>query len=79
LNTKVAPAINNLIASQKGYSEIWGGLALDWSIMAAPTLTKTDLELGIKGLFYPNNQDEVAPPVTPPVMPYHDDTNPSLV
>lgn len=47
--------------------------------MVAPTLTKTDLEFGIKGLFYPNNHDEIPPPVTAPVMPYHDDTNPSLV
>jgi len=68
-----------LIASQKGCSEIWEGLALDWSVMAAPTLTKTDLEFGIKGLFYPNNHDEVEPPVTAPVMPYHDDSNTSKV
>jgi len=47
--------------------------------MAAPTLTKTDLELGVKGLFYPNNHDEVEPPVTAPVMPYHDDSNTSKV
>jgi len=53
LLTEVSPALNTLIASQKGESEIWDGLSLDWSIVSAPQLSQTLLQLGIKGLFFP--------------------------
>ena len=43
---------------------------LDWSISHVPMINSNNLELGIKGLFFPEKQGEVAPPVTPPVMPY---------
>lgn len=47
---------------------------LDWSMTTAPTINANDLSLGIKGLFFPENEGEVAPPVTPPAMPFKDAT-----
>jgi len=70
LRNSVPPAINKLIASQKGYSNIYNHMDLDWSISSAPKINAQTLEFGIKGLFFPENQGEVAPSVTVPVMPY---------
>ena len=50
---------------------------LDWSIQNSPQVTAGMLEFGIKGLFFPKGKGEVSPPVTAPVMPYHDTTEPA--
>ena len=47
---------------------------LDWSINSAPKINAQNLEFGIKGLFFPESEGEVAPSVTPPVMPFKDTT-----
>jgi hypothetical protein len=71
LRTAVPVAVNKLIASQKGYSNIYNHMDLDWSINSAPKINAQNLEFGIKGLFFPENEGEVNPSgVTPPVMPY---------
>lgn len=75
----VAPAINKLIAEQKGETEIWEGLSLDWSIMSAPEVNSKDLHFGIRGLFFKDGSAAVVPDVTPPIMPYIDSSNPSKV
>jgi len=51
---------------------IYNHMDLDWSIDSVPTINSQQLSLGIKGLFFPENQGEVAPSVTVPKMPFKD-------
>lgn len=71
LNTKLAGELNKLVAEQKGYSNVWNHMDLDWSIPAAPQVDSDDLRFGIKGLLFPESEGEVPPPVTAPIMPYN--------
>ena len=75
--TQVAPALNHLIANEHGETEIYNNMELDWSIQNSPQITQNLLEFGIKGLFFPRGKGEVQPPVTAPVMPYHDSAEPA--
>ena len=82
LQKEVPPALNGLIADQKGETEIYQGLDLDWSIRSAPLIQlvggKELLSFGIKGLFFAEGKGEIEPAgVTAPVMPYHDTTSTS--
>jgi len=52
-------------------------MELDWSIQDSPIIGQNLIEFGIKGLFFPKSKGEVAPPVTAPVMPYHDTSSSS--
>jgi hypothetical protein len=61
------------MADQLGYTEIYKGVSLDWSLQNAPEITDTALEFGIKGLLFNTNQGEIEPSVSPPIMPMHDD------
>ena len=65
------------MAEQQGFTEVYKGLDLDWSLPAAPKITAGQLQVGVKGLLYPKNESEVEPPVSPPEMPQHDDQSPS--
>jgi len=72
LTGSVPPALNDLIAQQKGETMIYNHMDLDWSIDSVPTINSKELSLGIKGLFFPESQGEVAPSVTVPKMPFND-------
>jgi len=74
---QVPPQLNKIVAEQQGFTEVYKGLDLDWSLPAAPKITTSLLQFGIKGLLYPKNESEVEPPVSPPEMPLHDDQSPS--
>jgi len=74
---QVPPQLNKIVAEQQGFTEVYKGLDLDWSLPAAPKITASLLQFGIKGLLYPKNESEVEPPVSPPEMPLHDDQSPS--
>ena len=77
LDTLVAPALNKLVADQKGFTELYRHMDLDWSIKSAPTVDQEQLSFGIKGLLFPEDQGEVEPPTPAPVMPLHDGSNPA--
>jgi len=72
LHRELPKALNGIVAQQKGYSEIYNGLDLDWSIPSTPTVTDKALAFGIKGLFFPKGQAEVEPSVQPPAVPMAD-------
>lgn len=55
LRNSVPPALNKLIAAQKGYTKIYNKMDLDWSISSAPKINAQNLEFGIKGLFFPES------------------------
>ncbi len=61
------------MADQLGYTEIYKGISLDWSLENSPKITDIALEFGIKGLIFNTNQGEIEPSVIPPVMPMHDE------
>jgi hypothetical protein len=65
--------LNKIVADQKGFTEIYKGLDLDWSIQAGPSVDADNLKFGIKGLFFNDGQGEVEPAVSAPAMPLHDD------
>jgi len=71
LNKNLAGELNDLVAEQKGYSNVWNHMDLDWSIPAVPQVNQDDLKFGIKGLLFLENEGEVPPPVTAPIMPYN--------
>ena len=75
LDNNLAGALNDLVAEQKGYSNVWNQMDLDWSIPSVPQVGQDYLEFGIKGLLFPESEGEVAPPVTPPIMPYNSGSN----
>jgi len=76
LQKQVPPALNGLIADQKGETEIYHNMDLDWSIRSPPQIQLLGgndlLSFGIKGLFFAEDKGEVEPGVTAPAMPYHD-------
>lgn len=55
-----------MIAKQKGNTEIYHNLALDWSLPYTPKITAKDFQFGIKGLFFDRLQPEVEPVTKPP-------------
>jgi len=72
LRDSVPPALNSLIADQKGETEIYNNMDLDWSINSQPVINSQTLSFGIKGLFFPEKQGEVEPAVAVPAMPFKD-------
>ena len=74
---QVPPALNKIVAEQHGFTEVYKGLDLDWSLPVAPKITANLLQFGVKGLLYPKNESEVEPAVSPPEMPLHDDQSTS--
>jgi len=72
LHRELPKALNGIVAQPKGYSEIYNGLDLDWSIPSTPTVTDKALAFGIKGLFFPKGQAEVEPSTQPPAVPMAD-------
>ena len=76
LQQQVPPALNGLIADQKGETEVYHNMDLDWSIRSPPQIQLLGgnelLSFGIKGLFFAEDKGEVEPGVTAPAMPYHD-------
>jgi len=77
LDTLVAPELNKLIISQNGFTELYHGMDLDWSIASLPNIDSKYASGGIKGLLFPEDEGEVEPPVAAPVMPLHDDKSPA--
>ena len=77
LDQLVAPELNKLISSQHGFTELYHGMDLDWSIASVPKVDQLQLSGGIKGLLFPESKGEVEPPVPAPVMPLHDDKSPA--
>lgn len=61
ISSHLAQELNKLVAAEKGFSELYKGMDLDWSIPKAPVVTNAQLELAMKGLFFPKNQGEVEP------------------
>ena len=78
LASEVPKALNGVVGKQKGYSELYHGMELDWSIPEAPKVTDSDLEFAIKGLFFEKDKGEVEPVVKPPTnMPEFDKSAPA--
>lgn len=75
---EIPTAINALIEEQNGITMLYNNMDLDWSLSGPPIFSaENGVEFGIKGLFVPEGQEEVIPPVTPPPMPYKDASIPS--
>lgn len=66
--------MDQLVADQNGFTEIWNGLDLDWSLQGLPTIDEKNLKYGIKGLFFNKGEQELEPTVTIPIMPKYDNT-----
>jgi hypothetical protein len=66
------PEVNSILAKQKGVSELYSGIDLDWSLPTNPIIDANALQFGIKGLFFAADKGEVEPADQPPKMPYHD-------
>ena len=60
---ELPPAFNKLIAAQNGFTELYKGMDLDWTINAPPKIDTQYFGAGIKGLMFPKSQGEVEPPV----------------
>jgi len=57
-----------------GKTEVLEGIMMDWSLPSTPKIDSETLGLAMKGLFFKKDGEEVEPPVNPPEMPMHDDT-----
>jgi len=68
LNFSVPAALNKYIAAEKGFTEVYPNLDLDWSLTTAPTINANGLNFGIKS---------VDSAVAPPALPFKDASNPS--
>lgn len=75
ISKELPPAINKVMAEQKGITEIYPDLMVNWALPAAPKVTAKSLEFQFKGNFFPKNESQFEPSVKPPVLPLHDDAN----
>lgn len=71
LKNGVPQAVNALIKNEKGVTEIYNGMMLDWSVLEKPIIEGGLLKFGIKGLFFPKGKGEIEPPVPAVWMPYY--------
>jgi len=65
------------MAKENGYTELYRGMDLDWSLPVAPTVDAQGLGFAIKGLFFKKDEGEIEPPVEAPDMPVHDLSSPA--
>ena len=75
ISKELPPAINKVLADQKGITEIYKDLMVNWALPSAPTVTEKSLEFQFKGNFFPKNESQFEPSVVPPALPKHDDAN----
>jgi len=77
LRMKLPSLLNAAVAAKKGFTEIEPNTDLDWSITTAPFLNADGANVGIKGLFRPENGVDAVPTVAPVTLPFHDSTSAS--
>ena len=50
---ELPPNVNKAVSVQNGVTELYPGIDIDWTINAAPAITASDFNLGMKGLMFP--------------------------